>query len=89
MVEADDHPYEALYEKLPEQLGFRPAISLEEEVYEVFRLLIQPEIKTRIEEKRHVILPKTRWSGLKKDMDVLETYSVEKPTKETPLIAAS
>ena len=76
-VEADEHPYEARYEKLPHQLGFRPTVSLEDEIYETFRLLIQPEIKARIEEKAHVILPKTRWSGMKKDMDVLETYTIQ------------
>ena len=27
-------------------------------------------------EKKHVIMPRTRWSGLKKEMDVLETYTV-------------
>ena len=38
----------------------------------MFKLLTQPEIKRRIEEKNHVILPKTMWSGKKKDMKVLE-----------------
>ncbi len=88
-VEADEHPYEARHEKLPQQLGFAPTVSLQEEVYEIFRLLIQPKIRSRIEEKRHVILPKTRWSGLKKDMDVLETYSIEKKTKGNQPKAAS
>lgn len=71
-VEADEHPYEAIYENLPDKFGFKPEISLEEEIYEMFKLLTQPEIKRRIEEKSHVILPKTMWSGKKKDMKVLE-----------------
>lgn len=71
-VEADEHPYEALYNNLPDKFGFIPQVSLEEEIHEMFRLLTKPEIKKRIEEKSHVILPKTRWSGEKKDMKVLE-----------------
>jgi len=30
--------------------------------------LYTAEIKARIEEKKHVIMPRTRWSGLKKEM---------------------
>ena len=75
-VEADEHPLEVIYEQLPKTFGFEPSISLEEEVYEMFELLMQPEIRQRIEEKKHVIMPKTRWSGLKKEMEVLETYTV-------------
>jgi UDP-sulfoquinovose synthase len=71
-VEADEHPYYAIYENLPGRLGFQPEISLEEEIYEMFKLLTQPEIKRRIQEKTHVILPKTMWSGKKKNMKVLE-----------------
>jgi hypothetical protein len=75
-VEADEHPFEVIYEQLPNTFGFEPKVSLEEEVYEMFKVLIQPEIRQRIEEKKHVIMPKTRWSGLKKEMDVLETYTL-------------
>jgi UDP-sulfoquinovose synthase len=71
-VEADEHPYEAIYKNLPDTFGFKPEVSLEEEIYEMFKLLTQPEIKRRIEEKTHVILPKTMWSGKKKDMKILE-----------------
>lgn len=71
-VEADRHPYEALYQNLPEQLGFKPEITMEEEITEMFKLLTQPVIRRRIEEKTHVILPKTMWSGKKKNMKVLE-----------------
>ena len=75
-VEADEHPFEVIYEQLPKAFGFEPKVSLEEEIYEMFKLLTQPEIRQRVEEKKHVIMPRTRWSGLKKEMDVLETYTV-------------
>lgn len=89
-VEADEHPFEAIYERLPNDFGFKPELSLEEEIYESLRLLIQPEIKARIEEKKHVIMPRTRWSGLKKEMDVLETRTVRPKQKSgvTEMIAS-
>ncbi|OVE76452.1 hypothetical protein BVX97_00910 [bacterium E08(2017)] len=73
-VEADDHPLEPLFDKLPDEFGFKSEVSMEEEIYEIFKLLTQPEISKRIEEKKHVILPKTTWGGQKKEMDVLEEY---------------
>jgi len=83
-VEADEHPYEVVYEKLPKQMGFDPQVTLEEEVYEMLKLLTQPHIRERIEAIRHVILPKTRWSGLHKEVEVLERYKV-KPRKAVGL----
>ena len=83
-MEADEHPYEVVYEKLPKQLGFEPQVTLEEEVYEMLKLLTQPHIRERIEAIRRVILPKTRWSGLHKEMEVLERYKV-KPRKKVSL----
>lgn len=71
-VEADEHPYEALYNNLPDKFGFKPEVTLEDEIFEMFKLLTQPEQKKRIYEKSHLILPKTRWSGEKKEMKVLE-----------------
>jgi UDP-sulfoquinovose synthase len=71
-VEADDHPLEPHFNKLPDQFGFKTEVSLEEEIYESFKLLTQPEIKDRIAQKKHVILPKTTWGGQKKEMEVLE-----------------
>jgi len=71
-IESDRHPYEAIYKNLPDKFGFQPEVTLEDEVSEMFKLLCRPEIKRRIEEKVHVILPKTRWSGIKKDMKVIE-----------------
>jgi len=71
-VEADIHPYEPIYDKLPEQLGFQPQVELEQEVYRMLELLTQPHIKQRIEEKKHLILPRTWWSGEKKQVETLE-----------------
>lgn len=71
-VEADIHPYEPVCDKLPDQLGFRPQVTLEQEVYRMLDLLTQPHIKERIEEKRHLILPRTWWSGRKKQVETLE-----------------
>jgi len=73
-VEAEEHPFEVVSENLPKHFGFKPKISLEKEITEMFKLLTKPEIKARLEEKKHTILPKTRWSGEKKDSDVLEVY---------------
>jgi len=84
-VEADEHPFEVIYEQLPKSFGFEPKVSLEEEVYEMFKLLIQTEIRQRIEEKRHVITPRTRWSGLKREVEVLETYTVL-PKKKSKVV---
>ncbi len=71
-VEADIHPYEPVYNKLPDHFGFQPKIGLEDEIYRMFELLTKPEIKQRIEERRHLILPRTWWSGKKKVVEVIE-----------------
>ncbi|MCP4149293.1 MAG: NAD-dependent epimerase/dehydratase family protein, partial [bacterium] len=71
-VEADEHPYEACYNGLPDRFGFKPEVTLEEELIEMFKVMTRPEVKSRIEEKKHVILPKTMWNGKKKEMKVLE-----------------
>jgi nucleoside-diphosphate-sugar epimerase len=71
-VEADIHPYEPICDKLPDQLGFKPQVTLEQEVYRMLDLLTQSHIKERIEEKQHLILPKTWWSGQKKQVKTLE-----------------
>jgi UDP-sulfoquinovose synthase len=71
-VESDEHPYEAVYQNLPQRFGFQPEVSLEQEIYEMFKLLTRPDVRRRIEEKMHVILPRTRWSGEKKEMKVME-----------------
>lgn len=73
-VEAEEHPLEVVSRKLPNEFGFDKNVSIEKEVTRTFELLTQPEIVGRIREKKHVIMPKTRWSGEKKDSDVLEVY---------------
>ena len=81
-VEADIHPFEALYEKLPKQHGFEPKVDIEEEVRRMFELLMKPEIRSRIEEKKHVIIPKTWWSGVKREAQRIELINLEKEIKE-------
>ncbi|MFO8100949.1 MAG: NAD-dependent epimerase/dehydratase family protein [Dehalococcoidia bacterium] len=71
-VESDIHPFEPIYNKLPDQFGFEPRVTLEDEIYRMLELLTQPEIKQRIEEKKHLILPRTWWSGVKKQVETLE-----------------
>lgn len=73
-VEAEHHPLEVVSQKLPNAFGFRPKITLEEEVTEMLKLLTRPEIQSRIEMKKHTVMPKTRWSGEKRDSEVLEVY---------------
>ncbi len=81
-VEADRHPFAAIYEKLPKHYGFRPQVSVEEEVHSVFELLTRPEIKARIEEKRHLILPRTWWSGEKREVKRLELIDLKEEIRE-------
>jgi UDP-sulfoquinovose synthase len=80
-VEADRHPFEAIYEKLPKNYGFRAKVGMEEEVYRMFELLTEPEVKQRIEEKKHLILPKTWWSGVKRTVERLELLDLEREIK--------
>jgi len=82
-VEADRHPFEAVSKKLQKEHNFEPDVKLKEEIYRMLRLLTKDEVRKRIDEKRHVIMPRTRWNGEKDKMDVLEEY---KPgTKEYKL----
>jgi len=71
-VEADRHPFEPVFNKLPDEFGFTQQDSLEKEISRMFELLTQPQIKKRIEEKKHLILPRTWWSGEKKEVERLE-----------------
>jgi UDP-sulfoquinovose synthase len=79
-VEADVHPLEVVSRKLPHEFGFTTKVSPEKEITRMLELLRHPHIKERIEQKKHTILPKTWWSGEKKDAGVLEVY--EPGTKE-------
>jgi len=76
-VEADRHPFEPIYERLSDEFGFEPQVTPEEEIYRMFELLTQPEIKARIEQKNHLILPKTWWSGDKRQVEMLEIWNEE------------
>ncbi len=77
-VEADRHPFEPIFKKLPEEFGFVQKDSLEHEIHRMFELLTQPQAKERIEEKEHLILPKTWWSGVKKEVERLELVKDQK-----------
>ncbi len=81
-VEADKHPYEAIYKNLNEHFDFEPSVSVDDEINRMFVLLTQPEIKARIEEKKHTILPGTWWSGQKKKVERLELIDLENEIKE-------
>jgi len=80
-IEAEKHPYEVVSQKLS-KLGFTPKVTLEKEITRIFELLTKPEIKKRIEEKQHLILPKTRWSGEKRESKILENYEPGTKKKE-------
>lgn len=71
-VESERHPFEPIYENLPKRYGFKPKVTLQGEIYRMFELLTQPEIKRRIEEKKHHIIPKTWWSGEKRQVETIE-----------------
>lgn len=71
-VESDIHPFEPIYNKLPDRFGFEPKVTLEDEIYRMLELLTRPDIKQRIQEKKHLILPRTWWSGIKKVVETLE-----------------
>jgi len=77
-IESERHPYEPIFENLPKRFSFKPGISLEEEIYRLFTFLNRPEIKRRIEEKRHHIIPKTWWSGQKRVVGTIETFDTGK-----------
>lgn len=80
-VESEQHPLEVVSRKLPNEFGFKPSISLEEEITNMLELLTQSEIQERIEKLKHVIIPETRWSGEQKPSEVIAVY--EPGTRET------
>lgn len=73
-VEADAHPFEVVSRKLPRSFGFTPQVKLEEEIERMFEVLLEPEVKNRIEMKKHTIMPVTTWQGEKREMKTLEKY---------------
>ncbi len=74
-VETEVHPFEAVAAKLPGEFQLSDPIPLEKTLEQTFDLLTRPEIKARIEEKMHSIMPVTTWSGEKKKSGVLEKYA--------------
>jgi len=82
-VESEKHPFNPIYENLPKKFGFEPSVTLEEEIFRMFKLLTQPEIKRRIEEKKHHIIPKTWWSGEKRRVATIETLEFEEEIKKS------
>ena len=76
-VEADEHPFEALCKKLPKEYGFEPQVDIEEEIHRMFKLFTTDQIKQRIEERKQIIMPKTWWSGVKKEVERLELLDLE------------
>jgi len=68
---------------LPKKFGFKPRVAIEEEIYRMFKLLNKPEIKRRIEEKKHHIIPKTWWSGEKRKVETIEIFELEEEIKKS------
>ncbi len=81
-VEADRHPFEVVSRKLPNAFGFKPRTDLEKEIKRMFELLTKEGIKERIMEKKHTIMPKTRWDGTKKESETIEVYDPGTKEKE-------
>lgn len=81
-VEADRHPLEVVSKKLPNTFGFTPKDPLEKEVTRMFELLMREDVKTRIQEKAHTIMPVTKWSGKKEKAGIIEVYKPGTKKKE-------
>jgi len=81
-VEADEHPFEVLYERLPNEYGFETKVSLDEEIARMYELFLTDKVKSRIEERKQVIMPKTWWSGEKKEVERLELLDLKGEIEE-------
>jgi hypothetical protein len=66
-----------LYEKLPKQFGFEPTVDLDEEIVRMFELFLTDEVRARIEQRKTAILPRTWWSGIKRQVEQLELLNLE------------
>ncbi len=71
-VEADRHPFEPIYDKLPKRFGFEHQVSPEDEVYRMFELLTRPHIRERIQKMMYHIVPSTWWSGDHRRVETIE-----------------
>jgi UDP-sulfoquinovose synthase len=76
-VEADRHPFEPIYEKLPNEYGFEHRVSPEDEVYRMFELLTKPHIRKRIQQMMYHIVPSTWWSGDHRRVETIEVLEWE------------
>ena len=59
-VEASEHKYEVISDNLP-ALGFKPVVTVEEEIREMFKVLSKSDVKKQIELQKDFILPKIKW----------------------------
>ncbi len=73
-VEAEDHPYEVLHTKLKDQFQFVSESDFEDEIRYMFKRLLEPDIKARIEKQQELLIPRTKWSGTTGPLKVLETF---------------
>lgn len=80
-VEAELHPFEVVSEELPRR-GFRPKVSLELEIRRMFELLSRPKIVERLRRVKHTIIPRTWWSGEKREPSILEVYDPDELVEE-------
>ncbi|MCP4171939.1 MAG: NAD-dependent epimerase/dehydratase family protein [Fuerstiella sp.] len=76
-VEAEEHPYEVIHDKLSENFGFASESSFEDEVRGMFEVLTKPEAVARIKEQESKLFPTTKWSGESAKLKVLETWKPE------------
>jgi UDP-sulfoquinovose synthase len=72
-VEAEEHPYEVIHDKLKNNFGFNSETTFEDELRHIFTSLMKPEAKQRIEEQSEVLFPRTRWSGETGELKIIET----------------
>ena len=80
-VEAEEHPYEVIHDKLSENFGFASESSFEDEVRGMFEVLTQPEAVARIKQQESKLFPTTKWSGEVGELKVLETWKPETTDK--------
>ena len=80
-VESEIHPLEVIAENLPAR-GFRPRVSLDMEIRRMFELLSRKHIVKRLEKVKDTIIPRTWWSGDKRDPKVLGVYSPDEVKEE-------
>lgn len=76
-VEADRHPFEPIYEKLPKEFGFQHEVSPEDEIYRMFELLTRPHVRKRIQQMMYHIVPSTWWSGDHRRVETIEMLDWE------------